>query len=175
MIIIEGFPKDLRKQLCKILKNKVFHITTEEGFKAIKSSGAILNSNDNRIKNTNWGSKEYPSYFRKRNCISVCDFYNNTNTRELIKASRKYGWYDPNRIVHHNIAYILVLNESLYKKLIPWKEWEKEKAFGEQIVPHLESGVKNQILLSEIDFVIKVVSFEESAKLRMERYDSYFK
>jgi hypothetical protein len=173
IITIEGFPKDLKKQLCKKLKNKVFHITTEDGFEVIQRSGEILCSNHSSIKNTNWGSKESPSYFRKRNCISVCDFYNNTNIKELITASRKYTWYDPNSVVHHNISYILVLNEFLYKDLITWKNWKKEKVFGEQIVPHLESGIKDKILMSNIDVIIKVVSFEESRRLMIQRYKGY--
>jgi len=114
------------------------------------------------------------SYFRKRNCISVCDFHNNTDKKELIKAINKYRCFDPIAVVKSHIAYILVLNTSLYSELISWEKWKKEQAYSEQIVPYLESGIKNKILLSDIDIVIELISDKQYIDLEL-KYSTVLK
>ncbi|HFT9230745.1 TPA: hypothetical protein ACGS46_001393, partial [Escherichia coli] len=45
---------------------------------------------------------------------------------------------------------ILFLHESKFEKLIPWTSWKEEKAWGERVVPYVETGYKGIVSLSDI-------------------------
>jgi len=165
MKYIKDTINNLKYILCKELKSEVFHITSEIGYKGILKDKAIYPSNHKNIKKHIWGFSEYGRYFTNENCVSVVDFYNNINNKLTIKAIKKYRFYDIHSVAHGEIAYFLVLKSSLYNKLITsqvaWKDIEKNNRYGEQIVPHFESGIKNKILLSDIEYTIKVETIEK--------------
>lgn len=160
-IYIKDSIENLRRILCKELSNNVFHITSLIGYNGICYDGVIFPSNHENIKNHIWGSSEYGRYFTNRNCISVVDFYNNTNKEEVSKAIEKYKFYNPHIVAKNNIAYFMVLKDTVYSRLITWEKWKDDQAYGEQIVPHLESGIRNKILLQDIDYILKVETNEE--------------
>lgn len=173
--ILEMTPDEFRRIICNKLKGKVFHITDTYGYNSIIKSGMILHSNHSSIIKTIWGSKDKMSYFRKRNYISVCDFYHNTNTKLLLKATNKYRIYSPNAVVNDNVAYYIILKERIYDQCISWEQWKIEKAFSEQIVPNLESGIKDKISITDIEYVIKLVTNEETKSEIENRYTKYLK
>ena len=165
MILLKDRIDNLKYQLCKELTNKVFHITSQTGYDGILKDKVIYPSNHKNIKNHIWGFTEYGRYFTNENCISVVDFHNNKNRKLVISAIYKYRFYDIHSIVKGNIAYFLILKINAYDNLITWeeakKDIEKNKRYGEQIVPNLESGIRDKILLSDIEYIIKVETVEK--------------
>jgi hypothetical protein len=164
-ISIKGDKKYLKYTLCKELKNKIFHITSQIGYEGILSDKAIYPSNHKNIKSHIWGFSEYGRYFTNENCVSVVDFYNNKNRKLVLSAIRKYRFYDIHSVAKGSIGYFLVLKSNLYKKVITWEQAkidiDTNKKYDEQIVPNLESGVKNEISLYDIEYVVKVETLEK--------------
>ncbi|KAF0220174.1 MAG: hypothetical protein FD174_1413 [Geobacteraceae bacterium] len=151
--IVAGSHSEVRRKLCKNIKGKVFHVTTDVGWEGIQAKGAILPSNScNEIEKV-WTGPAV-GYFRSRGCVSLCDFYHNTNMKKIIEATRKYCFYHPSR--KSKSSYLLILDHSLYDSLITWDKWKEEKAYRESIVPNLESGFKGSISLAMITGVIEV-------------------
>jgi len=160
---------EFRKIILEKFKGKIFHITNEKNYKKILKSKAILATNDIKNKNINWGSENSMSYFRDKNCISLCDLFHNKDKKNILDAmENQYNFYSPRRVVKDKIAYYLVLKETIYDKCITWNSLRLDEKIGKQIVPHLESGIPNKILLSDIAYVVKLVTTEEF--IDMEKY-----
>jgi len=158
---IKDTQRKLKNKLCKELKGKVFHVTSKIGYDGILNDKAIYPSNHKNIKNHVWSCSKY---FTNCNCISLVDLYNNTNTRLLLNAiNTKYRFYDIHTMASSNIGYIFVLKTDIYQELITWKDVKDDwlKNCNQNIVPHLESGIKNKILLSDIEYIIKVETIEK--------------
>ncbi len=135
------------RKLTPRLQGKVFHITSPENFVYICKSGKILNNKDG-VLTQNWNNN---NYFANKGCVSVCDLVNNTKPRV---TRRKYlsdyqifgqGW--------GATTVFLFLSPLVHHKLITWQSWKREKAYGLQIVPELESGFPEAILLDFIEEV----------------------
>jgi len=152
-------------------KGKIFHITNEKNYKNILQSGAILATNNIENPNINWGSESSQSYFRTKNCISVCDLFHNKNENKIIVAMDKYSCWNPNSVVKDKVGYYLVLKESIYDKCITWNSLSQNEWLGTQIVHDLESGIADKILLSDIEYIIKLVTTEQSRKEIENIYD----
>jgi len=170
---LEISASEFKKVVLKKFREKIFHITNEKNYKNILKSGAILATNDIENPNINWGSEENQSYFRTKNCISVCDLFHNKNEKSILDAMEEYRFYSPNCVVKENTAYYLILNKSIYRKCIIWDSLDVNKISNKKIVSNLESGIPNQILLSDVIHVIKLVTDEQSIREIEQNYTNY--
>ena len=162
--ILEMSSSEFKKIILKKFKGKIFHITNEKNFKDILQSNAILSTNYIENPNTNWGSETNKSYFRTRNCVSVCDLFHNKDEDMILEAMYyKYNFYSPS-VVKDKIAYYLILKEAIYNQCITWNALNQDEKLEKQIVPHLESGISNKILLSDIESIVKLVTTEQSIR-----------
>jgi hypothetical protein len=165
IISINGSQKYLKHTLCKKLKGKIFHITSQIGYKGIVKDNAIYPSKHKNIKSYIWGFTEYGRYFTNENCVSVVDFYNNKNIKLTLKAIINYKFYDIHSVAKGSIGYFLILKSNIYKNIITWEkakiDIKTNERYGENIVPNLESGVKNEISLHDIEYIIKVETVEK--------------
>jgi len=109
----------------------------------ICAEGAILANTADRFK-TNWPN----SYFKSQDCVSVVDLVNNTRPRVTkAKLACDYAIYEQ----HQPVSVFLILSASVYSRAITWEKWKKDKAYGQQIVPCLESGVPDRVPIEEIE------------------------
>jgi len=164
IINVKGTKKKLKYKLCKELHNKVFHVTSPIGYEGIIKDKAIYPSNHKNIKKHIWGFSQAGRYFTNINCVSLVDLYNNTDKKLLNEAiNSKYRFFDIHVMAQSSTGYIFVIKMDLYNELIIWNDIREDwlKNLGQQIVPHLESGIKNQILLSDIEYIIKVETIEK--------------
>ncbi|MEG3997924.1 hypothetical protein [Microcoleus sp. SVA1B1] len=119
-------------------------MTSPKGFIGICAEGAIL-CNTNEIFKTNW-TKNY--YFKNQGCLSIVDLVNNkrprVTRRKMVSDYRIFQQASP-------VVVFLFLSPTVYPRVIDWRRYKKDRAYGQQIVPELESGVPEKVLLSEID------------------------
>ena len=124
----------------------MFHVTSPRAFVKICASGAILNNSSGDLGFNS--TSNY--YFKNKGCLSVVDLVN--NTRPLVtkrKLLSDYAIFEQSSPV----VVFLFLAPSVYTRVITWQSWKREKAYGQQIVPELESGVPEKVSLSEVDDV----------------------
>jgi hypothetical protein len=138
----------IKRRLMKNLYGKVFHVTNAEGFTGIINRGKIIPSKSGLLSE-NWGGS---GFFRNRGCISVCDLVNNTSKIEISRAISKYYFF--NLPCNKGETYLLFINNSLHNHLVSWEQWKKDEAFGETIVPHLESGYPGEVSIFDIDTIL---------------------
>jgi len=126
------------------LRGRMFHVTSPDGFVGVCSEGAILCNSDNRFK-SNW-TENY--YFKNQGCLSIVDLVNNTRPkvtrRKLINDYAVFEQASP-------VVVFLFLSPSVYPRVVHWTKYKKDRAYGQQIVPELESGVPTRVSISEID------------------------
>ena len=124
----------------------MFHVTSPEAFIKICASGAIL-SNTDGLLGCNWTDNYY---FKNIGCLSVVDLVNNTRPRvtkrKLLSDYQVFEQSSP-------VVVFMFLSPSIYARAITWQRYKREKAYGQQIVPELESGIPEKVSLSEIDEV----------------------
>jgi len=160
--VLEMSALDFKKIVLKKFRGKVFHITNEINYKSILDCGEILATNTIENPNINWGSEENMSYFRSQNCISVCDLFHNKDVRKIDEAMDKYSLWNPTSVVKDEIAYYLVLDESIYTQCITWGSLKSKKILvRKEIVRNFESGIPDRIRFSDISQVIKLVTTDK--------------
>lgn len=141
--VIQTTLRKAKGPLLSELRNRMFHVTSPAGFIGFCAEGAILANTNDRFP-TKWRN----SYFKNQGCLSVVDLVNNTRPivtkRKLFNDYAVFEMYQP-------VVVFLVLSTSVYPRVITWKKWEKDKAFGQQVVPWLESGVPDGVSISEIE------------------------
>ena len=122
----------------------MFHVTSPTAFVDICASGAIR-SNEKEEFRSNWGENYY---FKNQGCLSVVDLVNNTRPRvtrrKMIRDYRVFEQFSP-------VTVLLLLSPAVHARAITWKKYLCDRAYGQQIVPELESGIPDKVLLSEID------------------------
>jgi len=144
-----------RRQLLPRLRGKVFHVTTPANALSIIQSGRI-GSNQSNCYPLRW---QGTSYFRKRGFVSVCDLHHNTSVRLTNEAAlSKYHIFNQGTM---GASAFFFLAESHYDRLVKWRACKKETGLSELVVPHLESGFPNEILLRDICAIwwVKVTTF----------------
>lgn len=143
--------RSLRERLLPILKGRVFHVTGSEAYQHIVLDGAVR-PNDKGAFNTNFGFSEL-SYFRRRGCVSVCDFRDVTDD-ELEEGLRKYNCLRP---VHDwSLVAYLVLGEEAQQSVITWAQAVQEDGLTIQGVPRIEGGYPGPLAVEELEEVILV-------------------
>ena len=136
------------------LEGRVFHVTKLAYLDAILTSEKIRPNGDCSLPTT-FGYLPN-GYFRKRNCISLFD-YRLPLTDEIKDFRTRCS---PFQHARDGIA-ILILNSAIYADLIPWTRWKDEEAFGDQVVPYVESGYPGSIPTRLIDEIICLTREED--------------
>ena len=139
------------------LQGKVFHITLLAYLPSIIKCGEIKTNFDGVLPTTFGG---YNSFFRIRNCVSLFD-YRPEPTIEIKEFRYRCYPFQPARTPNGGIA-ILFLKPRVYDVLVPWTLRNEEKAFNEQIVPHVETGYPGTIPIDHIKEIISVEITEGS-------------
>lgn len=133
-------------QIWPQLKGRVFHRTSLKNYSKIINSGFIDN-NQNEKYQLNWNNN---SFFKKRGYVSVCDLYNNTRPRLTKEAAiSKYNIFGQKSDCDNKFVF-LFLSKDEYQNLVTWQEWLKQRS-SDLLVPYLESGYPEKILLSSIE------------------------
>lgn len=153
-----------QRKLMPKLRGRVFHRTSLPNFLNIIATGCISN-NQNGEHKKNWASN---SYFRNRGYVSVCDLHNNKSVRNTNNAALSNY-----QIFGHEWdgeSAFLFLSSEHYDKLATWHQWEKEKAYSETIVPHLESGFPKKIPLAYISeiWLLKFTDYDPILKAKLD-------
>jgi hypothetical protein len=133
------------KDLVPQIRGRIFHVTSIERFLAIYKAGAIKNNKDQSLK-----KHEYNSYFANKGCVSVVDLVNNTKpivTRR--KMLNDYSIFEKGG----QVTTFLFLAPEIHSQIITWEAYKREKAYGQQIVPELESGIPGEIPLRCVEEV----------------------
>lgn len=142
--VIETTWRTAAGPLVKELRGRIFHVTSPANFVKICASGAILSNKEERFK-CNWMPNYY---FKNKDCLSVVDLVNNirprVTKRKLLSDYAVFEQASP-------VVVFLFLSPSVYSRVITWHGWKREKAYGQQIVPELESGVPSSVSVEEID------------------------
>lgn len=136
---------DLFDLLRPSLGKRVFHVTLLSNLELILAATEIRPSRDQKFQTT-FGYRN--SFFRKRGYVSVFDY--RFATEEQIQEA--WGKCPPVQPASKGsgIAFFFI-SESGCESLVSWTLWEKEKAWGDMIVPHVESGHKGPIPLNLVN------------------------
>jgi hypothetical protein len=51
---------------------------------------------------------------------------------------------------------VLFLKETIFSEIKPWSQWKEEKAYSEMIVPLIEAGVPEPLLLEHVSEIFTV-------------------
>ena len=133
------------------VKGHVFHVTKASNLDSILISGKIGPGEGNPYETTFGYTKN--SFFRKRGCVSVFDYreYTSDHFEEFYtKCLPTMPARDGDEVA------ILIFTESICNKMISWKEWKREKAWGEAVVPYIEAGYPGPIGLEMVAEIIIV-------------------
>lgn len=141
--VIQTTRRKAKGPLLSELRNRMFHVTSPAGFIGICAEGAILANTDDRFA-TKWPN----SYFKNQGCLSVVDLVN--NTKPIVTKRKLFNDYAVFEM-HRPVVVFLFFSTSVYSRVITWKKWKKDKAFDQQVVPWLESGIPDSVLISEIE------------------------
>lgn len=136
------------KALSKLM-GKVFHVTTLEAFESIKQADFIYPNVDD-IYSSPFGRSN--GYFKNKRCVSFFDY------RLQLKHESYIFKCLPTEVFEYSKGMVILeLSPNQYGNLISWREWDKEKAFAQKVVPYVEVGLKGAVNIKDI---IKITIIE---------------
>jgi hypothetical protein len=139
---------ELESRLMPRLRNRVFHVTTPEGYEGIRRDGRITSNVDGKFPMT--CSQSEMSYFRKKGCVSLIDL-RNASEAELADGLCKYYFLHP---FTSNRSVFLILKPTCDPDLISWEISKEDEGLRAMIVPYIEAGYSNFIPIDLIESVI---------------------
>ena len=139
---------DLMDQLLPQLRDRVFHVTTQEAWPCIEASGRILSSLPDCV----------PQYdnagLRHIGHVSVCDL-RSLEEDDLQLAMDAYYFLDFRKESRGPV--FLFLTESAIEDLAPYHELsDRINSLEKHIVPFIEAGYAGNLPLEEISEVLAV-------------------
>ncbi|MGL1862200.1 MAG: hypothetical protein OCC46_06730 [Pseudodesulfovibrio sp.] len=152
-LVLENYD-DVKLKLMPLLRRRIFHSTTEEGYRGMLEAGAVLSARDSEVKRQ-W--PDAPSLFFERGCVSFWDYYHPKQSH-IDENIDKQTFY---RHGSEHTTCLLMLKDDFFSKLITWEEFSFDDWRGKQIVPHIESGLKSPVPLSMFDGIIKISLWED--------------
>lgn len=138
--------ENLRTELLPILKERVFHVTTVDGFLSISEDGAIRHNQDNRYPFSH--SVSQASYFRTRGCVCLCDL-RSVSDEDLENVLFKYNFLNPPPT--DDMPVFMILSHEVYAVLHPWTDWKKGKPTESMVVPFIEAGYPGEIPITAVE------------------------
>jgi len=139
---------DLMDQLLPQLRDRVFHVTTQEAWPCIEASGRILSSPPECV----------PQYdnagLRHIGQVSVCDL-RSLEEEDLQLAMDAYYFLDFRKESRGPV--FLFLTESAIEDLVPYRELtDRINSLEKLIVPFIEAGYAGNLPLERISEVLAV-------------------
>lgn len=133
------------------LQGRVFHVSLLSNLEPILACGEIRSNQDGSLATT-FGSTSN-SFFVRRGCVCLFD-YRIVQPEQLEESAIRCS---PTQLLTHGSGIaIFMLAADGCARLISWELWRHEKAWGEQIVPYVETGYPGPIPLNLIDEIICV-------------------
>ena len=141
---------ELRSTLLDRLCGNVFHVTTQEAWPLIRSTGLVLSNPPDHPAIKKW---EYNAYFRQRSHVSLCDLRSVRET-DLEMALERYFFLDPRSCPD---PVFLILSPSSANAIVTYSEAiDDATEAGQMIVPFIEAGYPGDLPLAEITDVLIV-------------------
>lgn len=146
--------EELREKLLEILNGGLWHTTSEERYQSIIKSGAIL-PNPNIPDSERWKTsrgEEYHPYVRILEGVSLFDFQN-FDPDEYSQEFSFSSWTEfvPYRTIWGSAVWIEIDRDKIQDKIIPpdilWERCYREKALQHTVMPYLEAGYIEKILV----------------------------
>jgi hypothetical protein len=138
-----GIRQNSHHEILKAVEGQVFHVTKESNWTSILESGKLI-PNQNGNLATSFGSSKN-SFFRLRGCVSFFDW--RENPTEEIEDFRRRCWPFQSAVPGGEGVVFMIAKKMIQDRLLSWKRWEEEKAWGKMIVPYVEAGVHGEISL----------------------------
>ena len=142
---------ELRTTLLDRLRGNVFHVTTQEAWPLIRSTGSVLPNPPNDPKIKKW---EYVGYFRQESHVSLCDL-RSVQEGDLKEALPKYTFLDL-REGRADPVFLILSSSSVDRIVTNAEAIDDATEAGQQIVPFIEAGYPGDLPLAEITEVLIV-------------------
>ncbi|HEC26682.1 MAG TPA: hypothetical protein ENI67_04650 [Gammaproteobacteria bacterium] len=141
------------------LEGNVFHVTKQDNWVKIESSGEIK-PNINDDLETSFGSSSN-SYFKNKGCVSVFDYrkIHEDKHKEFIGKCRPTI-----PLSEESGIAIIIFKPDIYPKLLLWDNWKTEDG-RQMVVPYLEAGHPGPIPLVLVEKAILVTVTEDPNSL----------
>lgn len=146
---------EVESKILPLLKGKIFHVTSQSAYKAIKKSGYILHNNDNKFKHS-FGQSEN-SYGRNKAYVCLFDLKN--VTAENIKEHLYDFDFLKLKAFKNKANVYFIISEKLHQNIISNAEAYEELKINKKhkiIVPYLECFYPRKIDLKDIEHVLIV-------------------
>ena len=140
---------DLRKELLPRLRDRVFHVTTQEAWPSIVAAGFVLVDPPEDV--VKW---EYDAYFRSVRHISLCDL-RSLPKDDLELGLERFPFLDPRRSSTGPVY--LFLGRAATERIVTYREAvDRAHRLGKMIAPHIEAGYPGDLPLTEVSDVLVV-------------------
>jgi hypothetical protein len=131
----------------------VFHVTTQEAWPLIRSTGSVLPNPPNHPSIKKWEFTRAP-YFRQESHVSLCDL-RFVRESDLTIALDAYYFLDPRSGCPDPV--FLILSRSSANAIVTYGEAIGDATeAGQMIVPFIEAGYPGDLPLAEITDVLIV-------------------
>ena len=139
---------DLRSALLPKLRDRVFHVTTQEAWPSIAASGFVS------VDPPGDGPKWPNAYFRSVDHVSLCDLRSLADD-ELDLGLQRYFFLNPRR--ESSGPVFLFLRGAFLERIVPYREaTDTANSRGKLIVPYIEAGYPGDLPLTAISEVLLV-------------------
>ena len=146
---IEVQKADLERILLPQLRDRVFHVTTQEAWPSIVASGSVLVDPPEDVDK--W---PYDAYFRSVRHISLCDLRSLAED-DLKLGLERFPFLDPRRSSTGPVY--LFLGRASTERIVTYCEAaERANSLGKMIAPYIEAGYPSNLPLTEISDVLIV-------------------
>ena len=139
---------DLREKFLPKLRERVFHVTTQEAWPRIERSGRVL------VSPPDWVTRWENAGLRSIGYVSLCDL-RSLDEEDLEHGLQKYHFLDPRRNSRGPVFLFLerraIENIATYQQLK-----DKVNSLGKLIVPFIEAGYPGDLSLARIADVLLV-------------------
>ena len=143
----------LRTSLLDRLRGSVFHVTTQDAWPLIRSTGSVLPNPPDHPAIKKW---EYDGYFRQESHVSLCDL-RSVQESDLSIALDAYFFLDLRSYPDPVDPVFLILSPSAVNRIVTYDEAiGPATEAGQMIVPFIEAGYLGDLPLAEITDVLIV-------------------
>ena len=139
---------DLREKLLPKLRERVFHVTTQEAWPCIQESGRVLVSAPECV--VRWEN----AGLRCIGHVSLCDL-RALKEEDLQHGLQKYYFLDPRRLSRGPV--FLFLRRCAIEDVVSYRQLrDKVNSLGKLIAPFIEAGYPGDLSLAKIADVLVV-------------------